>query len=619
MLKKTIYRLKSVSHILKIYSKKISISLLIVAYSTILLGQSPVQNLDIQGNILKHNRQNQVYIPGLAALGLQAKRYKVARIVHDFKNWGSNSLLEVELDEFSYSRGLRKKYFVSVGYLDYAECYLASSQGIGDNNSKVTLGPKTLLSGDLYYYDVFVDVRYYGTFDAKITTSRNTIFNTDPTNTGCAIYTTPAGANIPDFVVDETVTNKGKTSFDKDVSFNGDLIVKGQSIYNLNSKGQTKIGFLAAVGTQAKRYKVARVVHDFNDWGLNAIIEVELDEISYSRGLKKKYIIDIGYSDFSESYLADYQGVGDNNAKVTLGPKTLVSGDLFYYDIFVDVKYYATFDVKINTSRNTILNSEPTTSVCAIYTTPTGSNIPDFNIDEQVVNIEKTVFTKNVGIGTTNPSEKLEVNGNTNFTGQTWIGTKFPSYTPLNVNQTTPYPYSAVFAHSDPSINRMLVIGAFNNNIGIQSSIFTTGNFTPLLLNPSGGDVAIGTNTLPMGYKLAVNGNVIANKIVVKQYPWADFVFKPDYKLPPLSIVEQHIKEKGHLQDIPSEKEVAEKGIDLGSMDAKLLQKVEELTLYAIMQEKKSIKQDKMFEEQQKQIEDLKKQNALLMQLIKQK
>jgi hypothetical protein len=118
------------------------------------------------------------------------------------------------------------------------------------------------------------------------------------------------------------------------------------------------------------------------------------------------------------------------------------------------------------------------------------------------------------------------------------------------------------------------------------------------------GNVGINT-TETKGYKLAINGNVIANKVVVKQYPWADFVFKPDYKLPPLSMVEQHIKEKGHLLDIPSEKEVAEKGIDLGSMDAKLLQKVEELTLYVI--------------DQQKQIEELKKQNVLLMQLIKQK
>ena len=96
------------------------------------------------------------------------------------------------------------------------------------------------------------------------------------------------------------------------------------------------------------------------------------------------------------------------------------------------------------------------------------------------------------------------------------------------------------------------------------------------------GSVGIGTTSTPIGYKLAINGNAIANKIVVKQYPWADFVFKPEYQLPPLSKVEDFIKQKGHLPDIPSEAEVKENGIDLGNMDAKLLQKVEELTLYLI-------------------------------------
>jgi len=69
-------------------------------------------------------------------------------------------------------------------------------------------------------------------------------------------------------------------------------------------------------------------------------------------------------------------------------------------------------------------------------------------------------------------------------------------------------------------------------------------------------------------------------------YPWADFVFEDDYKLPTLLAVEQHIIEKGHLQDIPSAKEVHKNGISLGQMDAKLLQKIEELTLYTIQQEK---------------------------------
>ncbi|HRB72612.1 MAG TPA: hypothetical protein PK776_12270, partial [Flavobacterium sp.] len=63
---------------------------------------------------------------------------------------------------------------------------------------------------------------------------------------------------------------------------------------------------------------------------------------------------------------------------------------------------------------------------------------------------------------------------------------------------------------------------------------------------------------------------------------WADYVFESDYNLPTLQQVEKHIKEKGHLKDIPSAKEVEENGIELGEMNKLLLQKVEELTLYII-------------------------------------
>ncbi len=90
-------------------------------------------------------------------------------------------------------------------------------------------------------------------------------------------------------------------------------------------------------------------------------------------------------------------------------------------------------------------------------------------------------------------------------------------------------------------------------------------------------DVGIGTRDT-QGYKLAVNGKIRAKEIKVDT-GWSDFVFYDNYELPTLIEVENHIKEKGHLKDIPSAKEVEENGIFLGEMDAKLLQKVEELTL----------------------------------------
>jgi hypothetical protein len=181
----------------------------------------------------------------------------------------------------------------------------------------------------------------------------------------------------------------------------------------------------------------------------------------------------------------------------------------------------------------------------------------------------------NVGIGTPSPAAKFDVVGSNN--------SRF------------------LFDHNSTGNNYLDGVSHnFRNTLGevrlsIQNSLINA--YVPIISNQR---VLIGTSDAPSGYLLAINGNAIANKIVVKQFPWADFVFKPDYILPPLSMVEQHIKEKGHLQDIPSEKEVAEKGIDLGSMDAKLLQKIEELTLYLI-------KQEKQLEAQQKEIDELKK------------
>ena len=87
-------------------------------------------------------------------------------------------------------------------------------------------------------------------------------------------------------------------------------------------------------------------------------------------------------------------------------------------------------------------------------------------------------------------------------------------------------------------------------------------------------------------YKLSVAGKIQAEEIKVHT-GWADYVFQDDYNLPTLSEVATHIKEKGHLINIPSAKEVEANGIHLGEMNAKLLEKIEELTLYTLEQEEK--------------------------------
>ena len=110
-----------------------------------------------------------------------------------------------------------------------------------------------------------------------------------------------------------------------------------------------------------------------------------------------------------------------------------------------------------------------------------------------------------------------------------------------------------------------------------------------------------GTNTFTGKQRinglLEVAGNVRTKELVVETIG-ADFVFEPDYQLKSLSEVKAHIEENKHLPDIPSAAQMQENGVGISELSTKLLQKVEELTLYAIQQ-------NEMIEELNKRIEEL--------------
>ena len=99
------------------------------------------------------------------------------------------------------------------------------------------------------------------------------------------------------------------------------------------------------------------------------------------------------------------------------------------------------------------------------------------------------------------------------------------------------------------------------------------------------GILHIGTTDRANGYHLAVAGKAIAEEVVVKlQSNWPDYVFSPNYELPPLPRLATYIRNNRHLPGIPPASEVKDSGIALGEMNKMLLEKVEELTLYLIRQ-----------------------------------
>jgi len=123
----------------------------------------------------------------------------------------------------------------------------------------------------------------------------------------------------------------------------------------------------------------------------------------------------------------------------------------------------------------------------------------------------------------------------------------------------------------------------------------TTGLGNYYLFIKNDGKVSIGLdptnpNTFNGDYKLYVDRGIMTEKLKVAlktTNDWADYVFDKDYQLMPLSKVEAYVTEHHHLPGVPSAEEVKKNGIDVATMDAKLLEKIEELTLHMIELEKK--------------------------------
>jgi hypothetical protein len=174
----------------------------------------------------------------------------------------------------------------------------------------------------------------------------------------------------------------------------------------------------------------------------------------------------------------------------------------------------------------------------------------------------------NVGIGTINPISKFQISGGN--ASQMTLGSNTGILFSVVKNDEGYGMYAGVSGSGDTWIQAGRTSSPMAYNLNLQAS---------------GGNVGIGT-TSP-SEKLSVNGNIKAQKLIITQNGWADYVFKTSYKLRPLNEVELFIKANQHLPDVPSEKEISNNGVDVGDAQAILLKKIEELTLYILEQNKK--------------------------------
>jgi len=209
------------------------------------------------------------------------------------------------------------------------------------------------------------------------------------------------------------------------------------------------------------------------------------------------------------------------------------------------------------------------------YGTSTGLTL-NFN----TVGDGKSIFGGQVGIGTSNPKSQLHVHDPNSSNSTLYITPK------ANVSNDS----STIFMAEDKDAAHGIywLYDGVDNQLELWGQMNTTTTYGPhLLIDRTSGDIAIGGENFATGYKLSVEGKVICEELRVNlQADWPDYVFAKDYKLMPINNLGDYISENAHLPNIPSSDEMHESGLEVGEMQRLMMEKIEELTLYIVEQQK---------------------------------
>ncbi|QJW92296.1 bZIP transcription factor [Spirosoma taeanense] len=212
----------------------------------------------------------------------------------------------------------------------------------------------------------------------------------------------------------------------------------------------------------------------------------------------------------------------------------------------------------------------------------------------------------NVGIGNTAPKAKLEITTGTGGSS----GLRFTNLTAANTATGS----ASKFLTVDNAGNVILSTYSASAREAAVESLWKKTE-TGVLQTAQTGAVVIGKDlrSTPAGYQLYVADGILTEKVKVavkNSADWSDYVFADNYKLRPLSEVERFVKENKHLPGVPSANDVVEQGIDVGKMDAKLLEKVEELTLYMIQLKKDSDRRINRLENENRRLKQMIRANS---------